>query len=100
MFGGGLGRAVPWCDPSPREMGRDPVRPTAQPFDAPCGAIAERAIEHLRSDEMLLFASDYPHWQFDGKEPMPAIIPARLRDKIERENPLATYPRLRETVSS
>jgi predicted TIM-barrel fold metal-dependent hydrolase len=99
-FWRGLRREVPWVDRSPTEIVRDHVRLTVQPFDAPSAAIAERAIEHLRSDEVLLFASDYPHWQFDGEEPMPAVIPRRLAEKIERENPLATYPRLRETVSS
>jgi uncharacterized protein len=52
-------------------------------------------IEHLRSDAMLLYASDYPHWQFDGDETVPAGIPAALHRKILVENPLATYDRLR-----
>ncbi|HVV92260.1 MAG TPA: amidohydrolase family protein [Hyphomicrobiales bacterium] len=99
-FWRGLRREVPWVDRSPSEIVRDHVRLTIQPFDVPSAAIAERAIEHLRSDEMLLFASDYPHWQFDGDEPMPAAIPRRLAEKIGRDNPLATYSRLRETVSS
>jgi len=54
----------------------------------------ERAIDHLRSDGILLYASDFPHWQFDGDETMPAGIPQALRHKIMVENPLATYPRL------
>jgi predicted TIM-barrel fold metal-dependent hydrolase len=44
---------------------------------------------------MFLFASDYPHWQFDGDAVFPAGIPERLREKIESGNALATYPRLR-----
>jgi predicted TIM-barrel fold metal-dependent hydrolase len=54
----------------------------------------ERVIEHLRSDAMLLYASDYPHWQFDGDETVPAGIPAGLHRKILVENPLATYDRV------
>ena len=45
---------------------------------------------------MLLYASDFPHWQFDGDEPMPAGIPAGLRRKILVENPIATYDRIAE----
>ena len=51
----------------------------------------ERAIEHLRSDDILLYASDYPHWQFDGDAAMPAGISPALRRKIAIDNPLATY---------
>jgi hypothetical protein len=43
---------------------------------------------------MLLFSSDFPHWQFDGDERVPKGIPAGLRRKILVENPLATYDRL------
>ena len=28
----------------------------------------ERIIEQIDSDQMLLFASDYPHWQFEGDD--------------------------------
>jgi hypothetical protein len=43
---------------------------------------------------MLLFSSDFPHWQFDGDDIMPAGIPEKLHSKILRENALATYGRL------
>jgi predicted TIM-barrel fold metal-dependent hydrolase len=42
----------------------------------------------------LLYASDYPHWQFDGDDALPPGIPKSLRRKILIDNPLATYPRL------
>jgi len=56
----------------------------------------ERAIEHLRSDDILLYASDYPHWQFDGDTVIPAGFSPALRKKIAIDNPLATYARLKE----
>ena len=43
---------------------------------------------------MLLFSSDFPHWQFDGDDIMPAGIPEKLHGKIRRDNALATYSRL------
>jgi predicted TIM-barrel fold metal-dependent hydrolase len=55
----------------------------------------ERAIDHLRSDAILLYASDFPHWQFDGDERVPVGIPAGLRRKILVDNPLETYDRLK-----
>jgi len=96
-FWRGLRTEVPWVDRSPTEIVRDHFRLTIQPFDAPDTADdVERAIDHLRSDDMLLFSSDFPHWQFDGDQVMPAGIPAGLRRKILVENPLATYDRLND----
>jgi predicted TIM-barrel fold metal-dependent hydrolase len=48
---------------------------------------------------MLLFSSDFPHWQFDGDAIMPAGIPQKLHGKIKRDNALATYPRLAATAA-
>ena len=48
----------------------------------------------LQSDEMLLFSTDFPHWQFDGDEMLPPGLAPALRRKILIDNPLATYPRL------
>jgi uncharacterized protein len=94
-FWRGLRTEVPWVDRSPAEIVRDNVRLTIQPLDAPDDAV-ERAIDHLRSDDMLLYASDFPHWQFDGDQVLPPGIPAGLRRKVLVENPIATYNRLQE----
>ena len=90
---------VPWVDRLPAEIVRDQVCLTVQPFDAPADAV-ERVLDHLRSDRMLLWASDWPHWQFDGDAAMPAGIPAALWPKLLRDNPLSTYDRLREGVTA
>jgi predicted TIM-barrel fold metal-dependent hydrolase len=94
-FWRGLRTEVPWVDRAPWEMVRDHFRLTLQPLDAPDDPhVVERAIEHLRSDEMLLYASDFPHWQFEGDDVMPAGISPALRRKIAIDNPRATYARL------
>jgi predicted TIM-barrel fold metal-dependent hydrolase len=92
-FWRGLRTEVPWVDRSPAEIVRDHFRLTVQPLDAPDDAV-ERAIDHLRSDDLLLYASDFPHWQFDGDDAMPPGIPAGLRRKVLVDNPIATYNRL------
>jgi predicted TIM-barrel fold metal-dependent hydrolase len=99
-FWRGLRTEVPWVDRAPWEIVRDHFRLTMQPFDAPDepGAV-ERAIEHLRSDDILLYASDYPHWQFDGDAVIPAGFSPALRKKIAIDNPLATYVRLKEDAA-
>ena len=94
-FWRGVRSEVPWVDRSPMDIARDHIRLTAQPFDAPGGAITmEKICEHLGSDQMLLYASDYPHWQFDGDAVLPADASPGLRRKLMVDNPLATYPRL------
>jgi uncharacterized protein len=90
---------VPWVKQSPAEIIREHIRITTQPFDAPDQETVERIVEQVDCDEMFLFASDYPHWQFEGAAVIPPGISGTLADRICNENPLATYPRLRETVS-
>ena len=58
-----------------------------------------RIMEQIGSDAMLLFSTDYPHWQFEADAVMPAGFSADLARRITHDNPLATYPRLRETLS-
>jgi uncharacterized protein len=94
-FWRGLRTEVPWVDRSPWEIVRDHFRLTIQPLDAPDAPdMVERAMEHLRSDDILLYASDFPHWQFEGDAVLPAGLSPALRRKIAIENPLATYSRL------
>jgi predicted TIM-barrel fold metal-dependent hydrolase len=71
------------------------VRLTAQPFDAPPDAAAlATLLEQLGSEDMLLFATDYPHWHYEGAEALPPGLPAGLLRKMLVGNALATYPRL------
>jgi uncharacterized protein len=91
-FWRGLRTEIPWIDRSPLEIFRDHFRLTVQPFDAPDSPdVVCRIIDHLGSDELLLFSSDYPHWQFDGDNFLPPGIPADLARKIMVDNPHATY---------
>ena len=91
----GVRAEVPWVASAPSEIVREHVRLTVQPIDAADeteGLL--RLIDHLDSDELFLFSTDYPHWQFDGDGALPGGLPADLIDKITRKNPLKTYPRL------
>jgi predicted TIM-barrel fold metal-dependent hydrolase len=48
---------------------------------------------------LLLFSTDYPHWQFDGDAALPEGISADLVRKIMIDNPHATYPRLTQAAT-
>jgi len=91
----GVRSEVPWLNRLPADIVRERVRLTAQPLDAPPDPKAlEVVLEQLGSEDMLLFATDYPHWHYDGDDPLPPGLPEGLMRKILVENALATYPRL------
>ena len=72
----GVRTEVPWVTKPPFDVIRDHVKLTLQPADTPADPQALRdVIEQIGSDEMLLFASDFPHWQFDGDNVLPGWIP-------------------------
>ncbi len=96
----GVRAEVPWVKRSPAEYIRDHVRMTAQPIDVPPDADGlAKVIEEIGDDRMLLFATDYPHWQFEGDAALPPGLPPALVRRMMVDNPLETYPRLKESVA-
>jgi uncharacterized protein len=89
----GLRSDTPWVKRLPSDYMRDHFRLTTQPIDAPPNAAQfTQIIQHLDSEEMLLFASDYPHWHFDTvEEAFPLHLPDSLAQKIRHENARAWY---------
>lgn len=99
-FWKGLRGEIPWVSDPPSTVVRDRVRFTLQPFDGPAGgADIARLMDHIGSDEMLLFSSDYPHWQFDGLNAVPDGFDPGLARKMMTDNPLRTYARLNQTAA-
>ncbi len=96
-FWKGLRSEIPWVADPPTTIIRDRVRLTLQPFDAPSDTVA-RLMDHIGSDEMLLFSTDYPHFQFEGTDAIPAGLDQALAHKIMVDNPLRTYTRLGGTA--
>ena len=91
----GLTMEIPWVERPPEEIIYEQVRFSLQPFDAPEDeATTAKVLDQLGSDDLLLFSTDYPHWQFDGQEVLPKGLPKDLIRKILVDNPRATYPRL------
>jgi uncharacterized protein len=84
---------VPWVKRAPSAYIREHVRLTIQPLDAPPTREELLAsIEQLGSDDLLLFASDYPHQHAD--DPLQSLLPAlpeTLARKIQSENARSLY---------
>jgi len=88
----GLRREIPWVRDPPSDYIRRHMRFTLQPVDAPNALELLRIVEHLGSDELLMFSTDYPHRHFDAPEDaMPGDLPEELRRKILYQNARAFY---------
>lgn len=89
----GLRREIPWVDRPPSEVVREHVRLSVQPFDGPTQpAQLRRVLEHLGSIDLLLFASDYPHWHH--RDPETALLQHLSRHEratVLRGNALRIY---------
>jgi uncharacterized protein len=98
----GVRAEVPWLDRPPADIIREHVRFTLQPLDLPKNDPQKllRTLDHIGSDELLLFSTDYPHWQFDGDQVVPEGLSDAMLRKILVDNPLSTYPRLRAIASN
>jgi hypothetical protein len=93
----GVRAEVPWLDRLPSEVVRERVRFTLQPLDVPKAdaGVFLKTMEHIGSDQVFLFSTDYPHWHFDGDEALPDGLPEASLRRLLTENALETYPRLR-----
>jgi predicted TIM-barrel fold metal-dependent hydrolase len=83
---------VPALQRSPSEYLRDRIRITTQPMEEP-----ERP-KHLLDlieqvgDDVLMFSTDYPHWDFDHPQrAFQTRLPDRLVQKIMQDNALGFY---------
>lgn len=89
----GLRHNIPWVKRAPSEYMREHIRLTTAPLDAPPNPVhLLQIIEQMDSDEMLMFASDYPHWHADAPEALWIDeMPDDLRTKIASENARTFY---------
>jgi predicted TIM-barrel fold metal-dependent hydrolase len=88
-----LRRLVPWVRRPPADYIREHVRVTAQPLDAPPEPrhLLE-VIDQLGSEEMLLYASDYPHLHaLRADQDLLRHLPPGLRARVASENARAWY---------
>lgn len=97
----GVRPEIPWVKRIPGDIVRDNIRLTLQPFDAQDPARElQRWTEQMRSDRMLLFSTDFPHWHFEGTDALPLASSSPLARRILFDNPLETYPRLRASLGA
>jgi predicted TIM-barrel fold metal-dependent hydrolase len=83
---------VPWMKRPPSEYIRDHFRLTTQPVEEPPNPKhLIQIIEMAGAEGMVLYSSDYPHWDFDN--PLQALpsLPEELKQRVMRENARELY---------
>lgn len=89
----GLRHEVPWLKQLPSEYIRHRFRATTQPIEEPPDPKHLLSIiEMIGNDDFLMFATDYPHWDFDAPDrAIPSVIPDALRRRIFSTNAASCY---------
>ena len=85
-----LRKETPWLKRLPSDYAREHVRLSTQPLETPRhpGSLWP-ALEDIGGRDMLMYASDYPHWDFD--DPNHLRLPGDWRDAVLDENARRLY---------
>lgn len=87
----GLRREVPWLNRPPLDIVRDHFRFSIAPTEGGPTSMMEHAIKWLGSDDVLMFATDYPHRHDDNITELLALLPPQAQQKMMSENARAWY---------
>lgn len=89
----GLRSEVPWLTRLPSEYILDHCRFTTQPMEEPANPQHLLYLfEMIGRDDFFMFATDYPHWDFDAPDrALPSVVSDELRQRIMCTNALEFY---------
>jgi predicted TIM-barrel fold metal-dependent hydrolase len=87
----GLHREIPWVDRSPFELVREHVRFSTAPVEAPSAEELAPVIGWLGSEQLLMFATDYPHLHDEDLSVLLDALPESARGKVMAENARTWY---------
>ena len=83
---------TPWVKHLPSEYLRQHIRFGTQPMiQPPTEADLKTFLEWLHADEVLVFTSDYPHWDWDEPGTLLAGFDAALRHRVMAANAVEMY---------
>ncbi len=83
---------IPWCRRRPSEYVWEHVRFATQPLESPDEPeLLHAAIQGLRPWDTLMYASDYPHWDFDEPEQTLRKLPEEWREAVRWKNAAEFY---------
>jgi predicted TIM-barrel fold metal-dependent hydrolase len=77
----------------PSETIREHIAFTTQPFDEPeRPEMLAQLLEQLSMNDLIMYSSDYPHWDFDDPNRVLSGMTPELRAQIGSENALRLIP--------
>ena len=83
---------TPWVKRLPSEYLRRQIRFGSQPIpDLPRKSDLETFLQWMHAEEVLVFSSDYPHWDWDEPSTFLAGFPDTLRRRVMVENARELY---------
>ena len=86
---------TPWVKRLPSEYIDANVRFSTQPMEEPePGPAMGELLAWMNGANSLMFASDFPHWDFDAPATVAKCFPAAMRRQVLSGNALQTYPKL------
>ena len=83
---------TPWLQRRPSDYIRDHVRVTTQPMEEPdVPQHLLQIFEMIAAPQMVMFSSDYPHWDFDSPKLSLPPLPKEWKQRIFWDNAAALY---------
>ena len=87
-----LRMATPWLDRPPSEIITEHILLTTQPIEEPDNLKQlHQMLEMFEADKMLMFSTDYPHWDGDTPDFAARLIPKHLRTRVMSETARELY---------
>jgi predicted TIM-barrel fold metal-dependent hydrolase len=82
----------PWVTRPPLEYVREHVRFATQPLDEPARVEDLWSLIDMLGEDLLIFSSDYPHYDNDDPGVIMKKLPAAARERIGSENARGFFP--------
>lgn len=87
----GLRREIPWVNRPPMDIIRDHFRFSIAPMDMGPPDQMKKIVEWLGTDDILMFATDYPHLHVGDLAELLAIMPETMRTNMMSESARRWY---------
>ncbi|MFV8827821.1 amidohydrolase family protein [Alkalihalobacterium sp. APHAB7] len=83
---------VPWVKRMPSDYIRDHFVFSTQPIEDPNPKYLKQIVDMMESDQMLVFATDYAHWDFDSPtRSLPTSFSKEFKQKVLYDNAKRFY---------